>query len=205
MGGADAELSVARGSGDVGLEQAAGVGGGGDDGGVDDLVEIFFSAIEGGKEAALVEVRNGAGDVALVDAALLEGLGRRESVLRVEGRVAEEEVELAVVVVGGGFGDDLHLAAAGVVVLRGVGILVDADLLNGRGGDGGAVGFDAIDHEAGAAGGGGTVVEERAHGGLVIVVEDGQGLEVASGHDAGVVVVGGICEVLVAVGGNFNC
>ena len=31
--------------------------------------------------------------------------------------------------VGGGLGDDLHLAAAGVIVARGVGILVDADLL----------------------------------------------------------------------------
>ena len=48
---------------------------GGDDSGVDDLVEIFFSAIQRSKEAALVEVGNGAGDVALVDAALLKRLG----------------------------------------------------------------------------------------------------------------------------------
>ena len=81
-----------------------------------------------------------------------KGLDGRERILRVQRGVAEEEVELAVVVVGGGLGDDLHLSAAGPVVLRRIGVLVDADLLDGGGGDGGAVGFDAVDDEAGAAG-----------------------------------------------------
>ncbi len=140
--------------------------------------QVFFGAIEGGEKAAFGREEDGAGDMALVDAALLEGLGWGERILRVERGVAKEEVELAVVVVGGGLGDDLHLSAAGPVVLRGVGILVDADLLHGGGGDGGAIGLDAIDHEAGAAGAGCAVVEEGAHGGGVVVVEDGHRLQI---------------------------
>ena len=162
VGGADAELGVAGGRGHVGLVEAGGIGGRGQQGGIDDRVEIFLGAIEGDEEAAFGGEEDGAGEVAFVDAALLEGLGGGERVLRVHGGIAEVEIELAVVVVGGGFGDDLHLAAAGPVVLRGVGILVDADFLHGGCGDGGAIGLDAVDDEAGAAGGGGAVVKERA-------------------------------------------
>ena len=50
------------------------------------------------------------------------------------------------------------------------------------GGDGGAIGFDAIDDEAGAASGGGAVIEEGTHGGGVVVVEDRQRLEIVGGH-----------------------
>ena len=163
-------------------------------------VQIFFSAIEGTEEAAFCEVRNGAGDAAFVDAALLEGLGGRERVLRVQRRVAKVEIELAVIVVGGGLGDDFHLSAAGPVVVRRVGILVDAHFLHGRGGDGDAIGFDAVDDQAGAAGGGGAVIKEGAHGGDVVVVEDGQRLQVFGGHDRGVVIVFGRGEVFAAVG-----
>ena len=83
------------------------------------------------------------------------------------------------VIVGGGLGDDLHLAAAGPVVLRRIGILVDAHFLHGRGGDGGAIGFDTVDDQARAAGRGGAVIEESAHGGGVVVVEDGKRLQIA--------------------------
>ena len=100
--------------------------------------------------------------MALIDAALLEGLRGRKGILRIQSRVAKEEVELAVIFVGGGLGDDLHLPAARPVVLRGVGILVDADLLHGRGGDRGAVGLHAIDHQTGAAGRGGALSSRNA-------------------------------------------
>ena len=178
VGGAQAELGVAGGGGHVGLECAGGVGRRGRDGCADHGVQVFFSAVEGSEKAALGREEDGTGDVAFVDAALLEGLGGSKGILRVQRRVAEEEVELAVVVVGGGLGDDLHLSAAGPVVLGGVGILVDADFLHGGGGDGGAVGLDAIDDEAGAAGAGCAVVEKGAHGRGVVVVEDGHRLEI---------------------------
>jgi hypothetical protein len=35
------------------------------------------------------------------------------------------------IVLGGGFGDDLHLTAAGIVVTRRVRILIDAHFLHG--------------------------------------------------------------------------
>ena len=138
--------------------------------------------------------------MAFVDAALLKGLGGSKRILRVQRRVAEVEIELAVIIVGGGLGDDLHLPAAGLVVVRRVRILVDADFLHGRGGDGGAVGFDAIDDQPAAAGGGGIVVEKRAHGGDIVVVEDGQSFQVLRGHDGGVVIVVGRGEIFVGVG-----
>ena len=47
---------------------------------------------------------------------------------------------------------------------------------------------------------GGAVVEEGAHGGGVVVVEDGQRLQVLGSHDGGVVVVVGRGEVFAGVG-----
>jgi len=144
-------------------------------------------------------MRKRAGDVAFVVLALLEWLGGGQRILRVQGGVAIDEVELAVVVVGGGLGDDLHLAAAGPVVLRRVGILVDPDLLNGGSGDGGAIGLHTVDHQAGAAGVAHARIEECAHGRGVVVVEDRQGLEIARSHHRGVVIGVGRGEVLAVV------
>ena len=52
MRGAHAELGVARGRSDIGAESAGGIGGGGNERGADDRVQVFFSAIERDEEAA---------------------------------------------------------------------------------------------------------------------------------------------------------
>ena len=145
-------------------------------------------------------MRNGACGAAFIDAPLLEGLGGRQGVLGVHGGIAEVEVQLAVEVLRGGLGDDLHLSAARIVVTRGVGILVDLHFLHGRGGDGDAVCLNAIDDEAAAAGCGDVGVKESTHGGDKVVIEDGQRLEVVGGHDRRVVIFVGGGELLICIG-----
>ncbi len=186
---AQAELGVARGRGDVGLEEAGGISGCGRDGGVYNRIQILFRAVKADQKAAFGDEADGPGGAAFVDAPLLEGLGRSQRILCVQGRVAEVEIEFAVVMVGGGLGDDFHLSAAGPVILGGIGVLVDADFLHSRGGDGGAVGLGTVDNQARAAGSRCTVIEEGAHGTGVVVVKDGQRLQVARRHHGGVVIV----------------
>src|ERR1700733_10689653 len=106
------------------------------------------------------------------------------------------------IVISGGFRDDFHLSATRPVILRGVRVLIDAHFLHRRRGDRGAIGFYAIDDEAGAAGGCGAVIEESAHGGGVVVIEDGQGLEVVCCHDGRVVIVFRGGQVFAAVCGD---
>ena len=72
---------------------------------------------------------------AFKDAALLLGRVGGEGVPRVQAVVAEQEVERAVVGVRGRLRDDLDAPAAPARILHRVGVVVDADLLDGRGRD----------------------------------------------------------------------
>src|SRR5260370_250302 len=107
-----------------------------------------------------------------VDAARLRRPDTREVVFGVEGCVANDEVRFAVEVGGAGFGDDLNASAPGAVKLRGVRIVIDADFLNGRGGDAYTLHLDAIDDEGSPAGRTGGSVEERGEGCDIVLVED---------------------------------
>src|SRR5579871_6060377 len=93
---AHAEFGVASRSRNVRAEIARGIGGGGNNVGVDHGIHVFFSAIERNKEAALGGEEDWARGMALVNAALFAGFSRRQRILRVKGRVAKEEIELAV-------------------------------------------------------------------------------------------------------------
>src|SRR5580700_12127514 len=124
MADAQRELGVASGCGDIDVVDAVRVVGCGRDGRVDDSVKVLFLAIEGEEESALRNEADRSGDVALVDAALLKGLAGGEILLRVQGGIAEEEIELTVVFLLRLAGDDFNLAAAGAVVAGGVGVLV---------------------------------------------------------------------------------
>ncbi len=198
--GARTELRVPLGGRHVGLERLretriAGIG----DRRLHHRVLVIDHTIERTQKAALLQMGNRPRNAALVVLPLFKRLGGREGILRIHGRVAKQEVELAMVLVGGGFGDDLHLSAARPVVLRRIGVLVDADLLHGRGGNGGAVGFNAIHQQTGAAGCRRAVVQESAHRRRVVVVEDGQRLQILRGHDRGVAILFRRGQVLVGV------
>ena len=122
----------------------------------------------------MAAVTYGAGEVAFVDAASFGRANRREVIFRVEDSVAKDEVDFAVEVWRTGLGDDFDAAAAGTGKFRGVGIVIDADFLNGGGGDACALHLDAVDDEGDAAGGAGSGVEEWGQGGDVVLVEDGE-------------------------------
>ena len=115
-----------------------------------------------------------------------------EVILRVEDGVAIDEVDFAVEVGGSGFGDDFDAAAAGAGEFGGVGIVVDADLLNGGGGDACTLHLDAVDDEGDTAGGAGGGVEEGGESGDVVLVEDGEFFQVAAGDADGVAIGGGV-------------
>src|SRR5260370_38925485 len=101
-----------------------------------------------------------------VDAA---GFGRTdggEIIFGVEDGVANDEVDFAVEAGGAGFGDDFDAAAAGAVGFGGVGIVVDAGFLDGRGGGAGAFQLDAVGEGGVGAGGAGGGVCESSEGGV---------------------------------------
>ena len=85
-------------------------------------------------------------------------------------------------VVGGALGDDLHLSAAGLAILRGVGILVDADTLDCRRRNADGLAFDAIDHRRCATFARYTGVEKCGKRGHDVGIEDGKTLHVAGGN-----------------------
>ena len=97
-----------------------------------------------------------------------------EGVAGVEVVVAEEDVKGAVESVGGGFGDDFDATAAPAGIFGGVGVVVDADLLDGGGGHAYVAHLHAVDDEGGAGAAG---VEEAGEGGDVVVVEHRQVVE----------------------------
>src|SRR6266550_8540303 len=107
--------------------------------------------------------------MALVDAACFGWANRREVIFCVKDGVANDEVHFAVEVGGAGFGDDFNAAAAGAGKFGGVGVVVDADFLNGGGGDAYTLHLDAVDDECDGAGGAGRGVEEWSEGGDVVL------------------------------------
>ena len=110
--------------------------------------------------------------------------------------------------VSGALGGDLHLAAAGGAVAGGVGVLIDGDGFDGRGRNAEGGLFDAVNDQRGAGLAGDAGVEEGGERADDIVIEDGQGLDIAGGDGGTVsILVGGegICvlrRVYVDAGGD---
>src|SRR5258708_1165426 len=112
--------------------------------------------------------------MALVDSARLGRPDTRKVVFRVEGRVANDEIRLAMEIRGAGFGDDFDASAAGAGKFSGVGVVVYADFLDGGGGDGCTFYFDAVEGDGDGGGRAGGGVEEWGEGCDVVLVEDGE-------------------------------
>ena len=124
---------------------------GGSDG-VDDCGGVLLAPCAGGDEAGVAAAADGAAEVAFVDATVLGRADRSEVIIGVEDGVAKDKVGFAVEVGRAGFGDDFDSSAAGAGELGGVGVVVDADLLDGGGGDAGALHLYAVDDECDSAG-----------------------------------------------------
>src|SRR5947207_10905279 len=95
-----------------------------------DGLEILLQAFGGEQEGGRLAVQHRTSEHAFINAALLGRADDGESVARVEMRVAEREIDRAVVFRSGGFGDDLEASFAGTREFGRIRILIDADLLN---------------------------------------------------------------------------
>lgn len=96
--------------------------------------------------------------------------------------------------VGGstGLGHDFDTAAAGTAELRGVRVIVDANLGDGGGRHGGRLHLDAVDDDADSAGRDRAGIKERREGTDEILVEDGDRAQVFRLIADGVFVGGGV-------------
>ena len=169
--------------------------------GVDDglgVVGVRFAVEE---EGVVFRMAEGTGEGAFLVEAALGRLDGRERVAGVEDGVAEEEVEGAVEFLGAFFGGDFNASTSGAGEEGGVGILVDLDVLDGGGGNAGAVDFHAVDDERDAVGAGGVVGKEAREGADVVHVEDGEVIEVSTIDSVGGLVVGGFDGELRGVAG----
>jgi hypothetical protein len=95
-------------------------------------VQILIRLVEREQEHRVLRMKHRTGKIALENAPLLKRLVRRKILLRIQGRIAEEKIELSVISVRSLLGDDLELPAPGPVILRRVRILIDVDLLHRR-------------------------------------------------------------------------
>ncbi len=95
-----------------------------------------------------------------------------EGVYGVEDSVAIEEIDGAMEIRSSRLGCDFKTRASRIREKHGVRILVDADVLDSRGSDARAVGFDAVYDQRDAVGRGGVVIKKAGERGDVILVED---------------------------------
>ena len=94
-------------------------------------LQVFCLPGTGQEKRSIVAPPDGAEQTALEYAALLWRAFGGESVPRIEVMIPQQEIERAMVAVGGGLGDDLDAPAAPARVFGRVGVVVDADFLNG--------------------------------------------------------------------------
>ncbi len=98
-------------------------------------------------EACVSSPADGAAQMSFVDATALRRPHLREIVLCVEDRIASDEVRLAMKARRARLGDDLDAPATWPRELGRVGIVIDAHLLYGRGGDADALHLHAIHND----------------------------------------------------------
>ena len=111
------------------------------------------------------------------NAPLFRRLRRGERVARVQMRVAEDRVDIAVVLVPAGLGENLDAPAARPRVLGRIRILVDADLLHGRRADVQRGHFHPVDDNGDARVAERARIEKPRHRGDVVVVEHRQAFQ----------------------------
>ena len=95
-----------------------------------------------------------------------------EGVYGVEDGVAIEEIDGAMEIRSSGLGCDFKTRASRIREKYGVRVLVDADVLDRRGSDPRAVGFDTVYDQRDAVGRGGVVIKKAGERGDVVLVED---------------------------------
>src|SRR5579864_6266260 len=152
----------------------------------DDGLRILFFAIHRDQEGSLFDPAQRTGETAFIDAALLWRADERKWVAGIQMVVAEDKVERAVVFRGARLGDDLDAAAAWSGILRGVGVLVELDLLNGGSGDAGAAGLHAIHYQGDAIRPDGTCIQKTGHRTKEVLVENRQVIQGGTVHRDGI-------------------
>ncbi len=145
VGDGGGDLGVAlRVGGDL-LQQAAGSEG------VDHGLQVLLFAIDRNHERILLAVAHRPQQAAFIDAPLLGRPHGGERIARIQMVVAEQEIECPVIDLRGRLGDDLDAAAAGTRELRGIGILIDLHLLDGRRAHAHSTLFHAVHHQGDAS------------------------------------------------------
>ena len=139
---------------------------------VNDGLHGIKIAIQGQKESSFFVAAERTAERAFVILAGLVGFLDGEGIGGVKDGVAIKKIYGAMEIGGAGLGSNFQASAAGIGEKNGVGILVDADFLNGGRSDAGSVGFDAVDDQRDAVGGGGVVVEEARERGDVVLVKN---------------------------------
>jgi len=139
---------------------------------VNDGLHGIKIAIQGQKESSFFVAAERTAERAFVVLAGLVGFLDGEGIGGVKDGVAIKKIYGAMEIGGAGLSSNFQASAAGIGEKNGVGILVDADFLNGGRSDAGSVGFDAVDDQRDAVGGGGVVVEEARERGDVVLVKN---------------------------------
>ena len=139
---------------------------------VNDGLHGIDVAIERQKESSFLVPAERTAERTFVILAGLVGLLDGEGVGSVKDGVAIKKIYGAMEIGCAGLGGNFQASAARIGEKNGVGILVDADFLNGGGSNAGSVGFDAVDDQRDAVGGGGVVGEEARERGYVVLAKD---------------------------------
>src|ERR1051325_696737 len=99
---------------------------------MDDGLQILLLAVAGQEKRRGFAIKNRPAYGSFEDAPLLGSTHQRKRVTRVQGGIAEDEIEGPMVFGGTFFGNDLNGPPAGTRNFSRIGILIDAHLLNGR-------------------------------------------------------------------------
>ncbi len=139
---------------------------------VNDGLHGIKIAIERQKERGFFVVAERAAEGTFVILTGFGGFLDGEGVYGVEDGVAIEEIDGAMEIRSSRLGCDFKTRASRIREKHGVRVLVDADVLDSRGSDARAVGFDTVYDQRDAVGRGGVVIKKAGERGDVILVED---------------------------------
>ena len=177
------------------LGKAAGAGSGllnrsGKSLGEDDSLQIVFLAASGEQKCGFSAMSKRAEQRAFQDAPLLGSAKPREVVAGIQTVVPEREAERAMERGTGVLRNDLDAPPAGPGKLRRVGILVDADLLDGRRTHAERAGFHTIHDQRRTARARGTGIQENGHPRYIVLIEHGKLFHEVRVHGRGIAVGG---------------
>src|SRR5882762_9449945 len=114
----------------------------------------------------------GTGQRAFKKCPALGSLDLREGVSSVKYRIAKQEICCAVELLSSLFSGDLDTGPAWSGEERGVGVLIDLDVLDGGGRNARSVGLHAVYNEGHTVGAGCVIAEKTGEGADVVHVED---------------------------------